>query len=156
MGAWSDLELSSDTLKGVAEIDFVDPDTGDYDADRVTAQYITAAKRYVETRLIRTMPELMARAGGPEAFMDVVSARTTIASIVQEILAWSFLLHYYRQESMGNSDVFSANETNAKMRFEDAYTSMTAYLKNDTTFIAALETASSKGMGRFDDPIFIG
>jgi len=155
-GDWDALALADDTLKGMAPVDFMDADHDEFDTDKKTDEYVSAAKRLIETRLMKDLPELVVRAEGPKAFLDAATTITNVAAPIQQMLGWSFLIHYYRQEMFSNTDKFFFLMEESKGSFEVAFTGFASYMQRDEDFLDALEATSSSDLGKFDDPVYVG
>ena len=155
-GDWDALTLSATTLKGIVPVDFLDSDYEEFDTDKVTDDYLLAAKRYIETRLIKDLPEMIVRSDGPAEFMDAATTISNVARLIQEMLAWSFLLHWYGQESFSSIDKYAFSEERARNRFEEAFTAFARYIPADEDFFDALEATSSSDLGKFRHIVFVG
>ena len=156
-GNWAALELADATLQGMAPVDFMDADfDGEFDTDKKTTAYVNGAKRLIQRRLIKDLPEIIVLSEGPKAFMDAATTITNVADIIQEMLGWAFLIRYYGQESFSNTDKFFFLMEDAKQQFEDAFTAFAGYMQRDTDFLDALEATSDGSLSKFDDPVWVG
>lgn len=159
MGAWDSLTLASSTMKGIAPVDLMDPDTGIFDPDRLTTDYVSAAKRYIQTRLMKEMPTFISEADGPEEFLDaaVTINKAHINDLLQEVLAHAFLFLYYDQEMVARNSTFSDRSSIARDRFNEAFQALTQMLRLDAEFLAQSQsTTDSTNLARHAVPIFIG
>ena len=154
MGAWSDLVLADTTLAGLAGVDMMDSD-GVFDATKKVTEVTNAAKRYIETRLIRTMPDFVARVEGSAVFLDAVAGEDEIDNLMQEVLGWAYLIRWYKQEAFTTADQFHQKMTAAIEEFNVAFDALVSYLRHDDEFITALESDSAKSLKQYNAPIHI-
>jgi len=159
MGAWADLTLASATMKGIAPVDLMNPDTGVYDSSRVSTDYLAAAKRYIQTRLTKDLPTFISEADGAEEFMDaaVTIAKSHINDLIQEMLAHAFLIRYYKQEATGRNNLFVERGIMAQEDFDMAIQAFIQIIRLDADFLTqAQSTTDSTTLSQHGVPVFIG
>jgi len=155
-GDWDALALSAATMEGIVSVDFNDPDFDVHDTDLVETNVVAQAKRYITNRLIGALPEMVVRADGPDEFMDAATTISSVDDIIQGMIAWSYLIHFYEQERFSNADLYHDKMMNAKMRFEELFNAFVKYLPKDQDFIDAAEATASADLSRYGDTMFIG
>jgi hypothetical protein len=158
MGAWADLTLAAATLKGLAPVDLLDPDSGLVDTARATTEMVAQAKRHVQTRITAELPRMVNDADGPIEFLDAASglAKTHIDDLLQEMLGYAFLMLYYEQEGLSRQGVYSQKAELAAHRFEGAFHAFSRVIVLDEDFITASEATTDNWMNKYSHPIFIG
>lgn len=156
--AWNDLALSATTLQGIAPVDLTDPDFGGHDTARATSAYVTQAKRYIEMRLMREMAYFVEKADGPTEFMDAAIAinKGHINSLIQLMLGYAFLFHYYEQEALGVTGSFIDRAELQKHRFEEAFNSFCTYIRLDLDFIEQAETTTDNDLSVNSGTTWVG
>ena len=155
-GDWDAVTLADATLKGIVPVDFQDADFGEFDTDLNETNRLAQAKRYIENRLFGALPELVVRADGAEEFMDAAASISSIDNLIQEMLAWSYLLHWYEQERFSGADVYNDKRMLAEHRFEQMFTAFVKYIPKDPNFIDAAEATASTDLSRFSNTVFVG
>jgi len=155
-GDWAALTLTDATLKGLAAVDLEDGNFFEFDTDRKQTDMLTAARSYIESRLVGALPELIRSAEGPAAFMDAATTISNVSGLIQQLYGLAFLRVYYRQERYSTSGLFQAKIDEISMDFEDAFTSFVKYMPKDEDFIDALEVTADRDLSRFGKVIWVG
>lgn len=156
-GSWVALTVSDNFLKGVASTDFEDPDYREFDTGRKTTNHELAARRLIETRLAGMIPDLIVKSDGAEEFMDAaIGVSNFIDRLIEEMYGWAFLVHYYEQERMSATGVFSDKMERAEERFEKALTAFARYVPMDSDFIDVLEGTADTDLSSFENIVFVG
>jgi hypothetical protein len=158
MGAWSDLSLTATTLKGIAPVDLHDAEFDEFDSTRLTTEYLAASKRRVEASLTERMPRLVALVEGPTVFLDDAADIANIGNLLQDLLAYSFLMNYYSQERFSASgvDTYMVKMQEAKMEYDQRVQTVINVLLADEDFILALEGSSGEDLDRYENIVWVG
>lgn len=111
MGAWAELTIELDRLKGLAEPRLLDRGLGSVDPNVVTGALTVSAKALLRTKLIdRKVGALGVYVSGYaslEAFLDALAGAPALQDQLQDLLALAFLRVYLRQKRNGPSDVWA-------------------------------------------------
>ena len=87
MGAWNDFVLSVDTLKGLSPIDWP-ASKGQTDVD---VNLVNQARQQVEDLVGARIAQVVAAAGGTEAFFDRAAAEAKLSTSLQRLLGLAYL-----------------------------------------------------------------
>lgn len=108
--AWSDLELSVDTLKGLAPVDWP---SGRSQGD-VPAEMTAQARALLGDLLISGLSPSLQWAGGATALLDAIEAEAGFDESVQRLLGYTFLYFWYLDKANrpggGRGDALKAAE----------------------------------------------
>ena len=155
---WSSVTINTATLEGIAPVDLTDPDFDSPDTTRATTAYLAQAKRYVELRLMREMTYFVEKADGPNELMDAALGinKGHITSLIQSILAYCFLFHYYEQEGLSSTGVFVDRASLMKERFEEAFNAFCTYIRLDEDFLDQAETTTDSDLSLNSATTWVG
>jgi len=158
VATWTSVTIDAATLQGIAPVDLMDPDFNEVDSTRATTAYLAQAKRYIELRLMRELSFFVEKADGPAEFMDAALAinKGHITSLIQSLLAYCFLFHYYEQEAMGSGSSFVDRALLMKSRFEEAFNAFCSYIRLDTDFIDQAESTTDNTLSRHAGVTWVG
>lgn len=154
MGSWADLILDNSTLDGMAPADLSDPEFGEFDTQRKSTDRVDNAKDYIKLRLAGAMPELMATAPSPEAFMDAAVDTQNAVDLLQQLLGRAFLFFYYGDERFSSLDIYEFKRQEQKMLFDEAFNAVVNFLLADEDFLLQLETTSETGLDKYGHIIY--
>lgn len=96
MGAWTDLTLDVDDVFGQAENLLTDRQSGNFDANQLTADRTSTAKKHLRTALMQHggLKAHVDDAGGLTALFDDVAGSDVLAEDLQQGFALAFLAKY--------------------------------------------------------------
>lgn len=137
MGAWTDLTISDETIKGYLPRTLHNRSLGDADTSAVNTNTLSRAKRDVVNSITRKMGEQVEKMDSPGTFMDVLAAFTPTADYVQDVLAAAWAHRYFREEGIGQEEQAAM----AKQDFYEALDALIAYAKKSDDLDDALDDA---------------
>jgi hypothetical protein len=158
VATWTSVTIEAATLQGIAPVDLTDPDFNEVDSTRATTAYLAQAKRYIELRLMRELSFFVEKADGPSEFMDAALAinKSHITSLIQSLLAYCFMFHYYEQEAFGSNSGFVDRALLMKSRFEEAFNAFCSYIRLDGDFMDQAESTTDGSLSRHSGTTWVG
>lgn len=96
--AWSDLSLTTSTLKGLASVDWKGAQDGDVKDD-----VVVQARAMLADLLIHRLSGYVTRAGGREALLDSIEASSPLAEGLAALMGRSYLHLDHMQKAMSGS-----------------------------------------------------
>lgn len=153
MGAWSDLALANDTLKGVAPVDMVDGDFGSFDTDVQTDELLAEVKRQIEIDVIARDPLFADRADGPIEFMDaaVNVGKGHVDSLIQSMLGYKFTQLFYETQAMSGRGIYTDRAELFEHRYRATFIAFMGYIVRDKDFFRQLQSTVDDEIGSFRD-----
>ncbi len=141
---WSDLTLTAATLKGIAPVDLTDSDFDTHDSERITADRLSQAKRYIQMRLMRDIPQFIEKTDGPAEFLDAVIAvgKAHLNDLLQMMLGYAVLFHYYEQEAISSNTIYEDKGMIMRKYFEEAFNAFSVYIRLDKDVLQQSQTTA--------------
>jgi len=115
--AWTDLDVTTDDVKGHAENLLTDRQSGSFDSGRITQSRTDTARDHLETALMQQgdLAQYVNNAGGPDALLDKLEGNTVLKPRLENGIALAFLAKYADDDAV----ISSGRTEDRKQTFQD-------------------------------------